>query len=40
MPAVILCIVRRAHLTVEGGHLIAAGIVQYLLREYSRLYKS
>lgn len=29
-----------AHLTVEGGHLIAAGIVQYLLREYSRLYKS
>lgn len=26
-----------AHLTVDGAHLVASGIVQYLLREFSRL---
>ncbi|RIX48543.1 MAG: shikimate kinase [Rhodocyclales bacterium GT-UBC] len=26
-----------AHLTVEGAHLVASGIVQYLLREFSRI---
>lgn len=28
-----------AHVTVEGGHLVASGIVQHLLREFSRLCK-
>ncbi|QRM18485.1 AAA family ATPase [Dechloromonas sp. TW-R-39-2] len=28
-----------AHLVVEGSHLVAAGIVQHLLREYTRLCK-
>lgn len=28
-----------AHVTVEGGHLLASGIVQHLLREFSRLCK-
>ena len=26
-----------AHLIVDGGHLIASGIVHHLLREYNRL---
>jgi shikimate kinase len=26
-----------AHMVVEGGHLVASGIVQHLLREYNRL---
>lgn len=29
-----------AHLIVDGGHLIASGIVHHLLREYSRLNNS
>ena len=28
-----------AHLVVDGSHLVASGIVQYLLREYGRLSK-
>lgn len=28
-----------AHLTIEGGRLVASGIVQHLLREFSRLCK-
>ena len=26
-----------AHLVVEGGQLVAAGVVQYLIREYQQL---
>lgn len=29
-----------AHLVVDGSHLIASGIVQYLLREFARLCKA
>lgn len=29
-----------AHLTVDGAHLVATGIVQYLLREFSRICKT
>lgn len=29
-----------AHLVVDGSHLVAAGIVQHLLREFSRLCKT
>jgi shikimate kinase len=29
-----------AHLTVDGAHLVATGIVQYLLREFSRVCKT
>jgi shikimate kinase len=25
-----------AHIVVEGGHLVASGIVQHLLREFNR----
>lgn len=29
-----------AHLTIDGAHLVASGIVQYLLREFSTLCKT